>query len=362
MLIRQLILGAAIVLLLFVQTTSGQTTIMAAVVLSEEAMNGLDAWLRDQMQNTQRMIRIDKAKDLLGKARSAYITAIQQVDTEIRRLEQNPDLNRNELARLRSVKQDATQAHRRLSFLSKLTESRQEEKNILLGALKSPYFRKTIQEITALNNRLKGTLDTNARTLAGNGSEVIGSIEVRSIDIYRGELELYVMEDLPGGGRIETPLVRDQGVAVRQLPIVVRASIRDENKKRLLAAPENAITIEFEGSDDGLPDQVIRYQGTAGQSVWRTSETYKWEPDNKDPRMREKLRAFMTRNSSRYAKGDIAEIHPLGGTVQNLVFYIDAQCDGWHRESTINGRKVEGDIVPKNNTASARLVVSIFPR
>jgi hypothetical protein len=184
-------------------------------------------------------------------------------------------------------------------------------------------------------------------------------MEIRSVQPFRGELVFYVEDYVPGKNWIEVPITPGQEMMIRKLPVVIRACIMDANKKRLKAGTANAKMVDIVQSGD----QAFQYSSAVGETLWTIrGENYKWEPDAKDRWTTQHLRRADARDSSPYAKGDVLEIFPTQGTAQNLVFFVEASSQGWHRQSIINKKSVIQDLEPQNGVASARVVISIFPK
>jgi len=63
------------------------------------------------------------------------------------------------------------------------------------------------------------------------------------------------------------------------------------------------------------------------------------------------------------ATGDIVEISPAKAIAQGITIDLQAKSLKWERKSKLTGSTQErkADVVSKDNTASAELVISFFP-
>ncbi len=348
--------------------TLAQTAIAAASLAGEKAMQEVSFLVLLLRQQQQRQIRADKAVAALATARSLFVESITQIDKDIQALRINEDKNRVDLDRLIQLRADSVSIHAKLKTLTKLSDMA----NQMNAAQRSGMLERTIQETQAFFSRLKQADQATQASLRSGGSDIAGSVEIRSVQMNRGELAFYMEDYVPGRGWTEVAIAPGQEMRIRSLPVVIRASIQDDNKKRLAAELQKTghDYIDFEASG-GIATQAFltghafRYVSSVGigESVWTSrGETYKWEADRADRWTMQHLRRVDARDSSPYAKGDIVAIFPTDGTSQNLVFYVEAGTQGWHRQSVLNGKQVARDFDPQNGTASGRIVISVFPK
>jgi hypothetical protein len=392
-----------------------QVVVTSVVLAGEEALDGMENWVLDMKREQNRAVRADRVRDKLKVARDQYSRSLAAVDTEIRRLQVNPEGNRREIANLQRIQKSGGELHERLKLLTSYADS----DTVLINALRSGNLEKTLRQARDMLNGYKREVAAVRERLdrpgGGFPGEAIGSVSIRALESLRGTLSFFMEDYVPGIGWTEVALRPGVDLPIRKLPIVIRASLRDDEKKNLIAGaarsgyceaiPGSAIAVGatsgrpacecmaglawdstysacVPAADHGTPQskiplgsgplveflrpnagailtgQVFRYRGQSGEFLMTTQETYTWDIDVNTQRLGGALR----RSSSPAAKQDIIEIHPAQTLVQNLVLRVEATSTGWRREGTFRNKPFRQDLPPRNNSAAARLVISVLPR
>jgi hypothetical protein len=329
-----------------------------AVSATEEAMGALHALILEMQLERQREIRADRVRDKLAVARREYIQAIRELDTEVRRLESNPEANAKALSNLRKLRADSAQVHDRLKTLTSLADLTSN----MTTAQRRGALKQTMDEVQVFLSRLQGEMKENRAALTRSGVDAVGTVMIVGVEALHGKMEILMEDYVPGRGWTETPVAAGEERLVRSLPVKLRASIRDDVKTGLAARrAEGGRTVTFLDVEGALEGQAFHYRSEAGagESRWTAAETYEWQMDN--PRTKQLVRAWLARNSTRYARNDVLEMHPAHGTAQNIVLRVVATTV-WTRRSVQNGRETTAEVTPKDGRAEARLVVSVMPK
>lgn len=331
---------------------------LPAVSATEEAMGAVHDLILQLRLEQQRDIRADRVREKLAEARRQYIRALGELDTEVKRLESNPEANARQLANLRSVRADSTQVHDRLKTLTSLADLSSN----MTAAQRSGALQRTVEELGGFLEKLRRELKATQTGLTRTGVDAVGTVLIVGMESLHGQMQILMEDYVPGQGWVETPVAAGEERLVRRLPVVLRASIRDEVKRNLSARrAEGGRTVTFLDVAGALEGQAFQYRSEAGagESRWSAAETYEWEMDN--PRTKQLVRAWLPRNSTRHARNDVLEMHPAQGTAQNIVVRVTGSTV-WTRQSVQNGRETTAEVTPKDGRAQARLVLSVLPK
>jgi hypothetical protein len=347
----------AVLLVLFVAAPAlAQVAYIQAAVAAEQAMAKLAEDLADMRKDT---IDNKKAEEIRARLsgpdgiNTKFIAAMTELREEKAKLMINKKENAAEIKRLEQAEKKGEGVRAKL----KKMQSLMADDKVMIGAAKSGALQRVAAEASAA---MKTTAEAINAVSGGvnaiGGDDKPGSIEFTKIEVKSGKIRFFVT-DRDGA---EKEVFEGSTIRIAKLPISIRASIQDAEKVRLDAQWGTGGATWDPKPDTTGPAHFYAYEGAGGRSEWTAREEYKWSAtDNKD-----RLRSLGQRNSdgsTKKATGDVVDVVPAKSVAQAVGLELEAKSLKWERKSKLPGGTRTTDVVPKDATASARLVISVFP-
>lgn len=353
--------ASVLVLLGFLARIDAVAGYTAAMVAAEKVMTEVADQVNDMRLEAITHKKAEEIRANVLRASEGYRGAVEELRAEIKRLEVNKAGNAPLLAELNKTLSDTEEAKKRMKGIISMMDT---DSN-MINAVKSGHLVKTLRSVAEVIGKTRQTVDRAHDVMGSTGSEKPGFIEVRSIESQEGKMHFYMSDYVAGQGFTEVELKQGRKVPVRALPIVIRACVEDDFKTDMTKKRDEHLMpggTYFENPGDSSPGHKFKYTNEkVGTSTWIAREEYTWSIDRFTEKS--KIRGMRQRSSdpsTKDAKGDIVEIHTAGAVAQNLAFEIEGTVVSWDRRSVLHGREKTGSIVPRNNTARARITVSLF--
>ena len=351
---------AAAALLFLTPPGRAQTAIQATVFIAQEAMQEIANKVAAIKLAELNANTADNVRKMIGEARKDFVKGMTDLDQQIATLEVNKDKNADLLAELKKAKAHGQQAEAKLKDL----QARMADNDKMKASLGSGFLVRTLREVAQSMGQAGKTVAAADATLSSTSDDKAGFVEIRELTISKGAMKFYVTDFVPGKGFVEKEIFAGNKIAIRKLPVVIRAAVQEDNKKRLTEqqAKNDGKTVVFEDVD-GTPGNKFAYGNKMATSLWTAKEEYTWKADL-SVAANKKLRGLSQLNSDIATKaktGDRAQISPTESVAQNLTFDVEGKSLGWKLVSVRNGVERTEEIAPKNGNAKARIVISIFP-
>lgn len=309
-------------------------------------------WNRQKADEARTQLVGDGKGGLMGEVRKASA----ELDAEITKLKVNPKENAAELKKLTEARKNMDVAKGQLTKLQSHMASDQKMKLALKNGTLAKFAADGNAAMTKSTDAIKAVNETTTNA-AASGDDKPGTIEIQKMSVKSGKLRFFITEKTGS----EKEVFEGTKVTISKFPVTMRVSIQDTEKVRLDGqwGSGNA------NWDEKSPLQhVYAYEGQSGggRSTWTAREEYKVSASDH----KELLRTIGQRNSDAStvkATGDIVEIVPAKAIAQGIGIDVEAKSLKWERVSKFTGSTAEkkADVVSKDNTASAHLVIAFFP-
>jgi hypothetical protein len=348
---------AVLLVLVLAVPALAQVAYIQAAVAAEQAMAKLSEELADMRKDAIDSKKADEIRNRMQGPEginTKFINAMAELRDEKQKLMINKKQNAAEIARLEKAEKRAEGVRAKLK---KFTSLMADDKT-MIGAAKSGALQRAAADAAgAMKETAAAINDVSGKVNAIGGDDKPGSIEFTKINVKSGKLRFFIT-DRDG---VEKEIFEGSTIKIAKLPIVVRASIQDAEKVRL-DSQHGSGGATWDPKPDGAvgPLHFYAYEGAGGRSEWTAREEYKWSAtENAD-----RLRSLGQRNSDASTKkgtGDIVDIVPAKSVAQSVGLDVEAKSLKWERVSKLPGGKRTADVVPKDASASAHLVISVFP-
>jgi hypothetical protein len=353
----------AATILLVCATASAAPLYAAAAAAAERAYADLADQIAQARQDNLRGFRADGVRNEVRAQTTAFTEAMTGLDRELASLRQNPQKNLDLIAELEKAKDRSEDARSRLRTLNSLMSQGDE---VMLNAVRSGVMERALRSVAEAMGGAARTIESAHRELDVSEGEQPGYVEIRRLQVEQGKIKFFMNSYVAGRGLTEVEIKLGGRYPVRKLPIVIRASVIDDQKQRLLNLEQEHVvgrsqSVVFDPVVDFSPGHRFQYTGLPGTSIWTAEETYAWEPSPGGTA--EAVRRLQQESSDRAtvpATGDLVLIHPARVPAQNLTFHVTGTTVRWKRESILNNRAQRGEMVPGNNEARATIVLSLF--